>query len=201
MTTIFILFSTEVTVKKFCSCDLNEWHLFISPAGYYGGHLVCNNSTYILWRGKESNCRKDLNKFCKINVKKIFTHKLIWTCKACSRFVSMLVTLYMADDEELNPVPFYREQSWLVMMLKGWIFLIFVGNFPPTINNITETSDTNALTGTDTVCVVVGETYMFLINATDQNEGDEVLLSLNGTVPEGASINQSTCSSFLLISF
>ena len=65
-----------------------------------------------------------------------------------------------------------------------------LGNFPPSINNITETSDTNALTGTDTVCVVVGETYMFHINVTDPNEEDQVSLSLNGTVPEGASIDQ-----------
>ena len=65
-----------------------------------------------------------------------------------------------------------------------------IGNFPPSIDNITETSDTNALTGTDTVCVVVGETYTFLINATDPNDGDQVLLSLNGTVPDGAFIDQ-----------
>ncbi|XP_072172571.1 uncharacterized protein [Diadema setosum] len=61
-------------------------------------------------------------------------------------------------------------------------------NFPPEIIGIEEVGGTDALMPNNTLHVQVGQTYMLRVTATDPNN-DTVTYSLNGTVPQNASIN------------
>ena len=65
--------------------------------------------------------------------------------------------------------------------------LVNTANYPPEILDVVETSDTNALVN-DTLSVTVNVTVTLQVTAEDENENDIVTYSLNGTVPEGASI-------------
>ena len=56
---------------------------------------------------------------------------------------------------------------------------------------IVEISDTSALVDNETLQVIVNETYTFQIIAEDPNANDVITYTLNGTVPDGATIDNS----------
>ena len=69
-----------------------------------------------------------------------------------------------------------------------WLLYQYTGNYPPEIDEIIEVSATMALEN-ETLSVMVNETYILDIVASDPND-DDLIYYLNGTVP-GASIDDS----------